>query len=293
MKYVIRMSAGLANRMLQYTYYLYLKKIGYEVYLDNKYKATKWQMENINWEQIFPHANIAQASQSLIFRYGGGYNIFDKLRRHYLKLFNRVWIATDGTTIPSDEDLLKFRYFIGTYQDASIADFVKEEVLKAFSFSEFEEGSKNKELELKMKSENSVSIHFRKGKDYLSYTKFNNTCPIEYYQAAIDIICSKVKDPVFYVFTDNREWVEKNFHDVQYTIIDNNPAIGWGNHFDLQLMSSCKHNIIANSTYSWWGAYLNPNPDKIVINPKYWFNPALSKYKNLKNKTACKGWTLL
>lgn len=287
------MSAGLANRMLQYTYFLYLKKHGYEVYVDNNYRATKWKMEDINWKLIFPCAPIQQAPKSLIFRYAGGYNWFDKLRRHYLKCFSKVWLSTDATAIPSDEDLLKFRYFIGVYQDASIVEFVKEEVQKALCFSDFEEGSRNKELEIKMKSENSIAIHFRKGKDYLTYSKFQNTCTIEYYRAAINIIRSHVKNPIFYVFTDNKEWVEENFHDVEYTIINHNPAIGWGNHFDLQLMSCCKHNIIANSTYSWWGAYLNSNPNKIVISPKYWFNPALSQYKNLKNKTACKGWILI
>ena len=287
------MAAGLANRMFQYSYYLYLKKKGLEAFVDNNYKATKWKMEDIAWEKIFPNATINQAPNSLIFKYGGGYGYIDKIRRHYLHFFSRVWIAQDPTIIPTDNDLIKYRYFIGVFQDASFIDSIKNEVYNAFRFSEFGRDSLNANLALKMKSENSVSIHFRKGKDYLKQENFKNTCSIEYYREATRIIKNKVKDPVFYVFTDNPEWVKENFTDIEYTLVDNNPSIGWGNHFDLQLMSCCKHNIIANSTYSWWGAFLNKNPDKIVIDPQYWFNPNLSKHQNKINKTACEGWILL
>lgn len=293
MKYIVRMSAGLANRMLQYTFYLYLKKQGKEVYLDNKYKATKWKMEDINWERIFPYAKITQASNSLIFKYGGGYNWFDKFRRHYLKFSSKVWIAPNATMIPANEILSKYRYLIGVYQDASIAEYVKEDILKTLRFSEFEENSQNAKLAIKMKSEESVAIHIRKGKDYLSRIDFQGTCPIEYYYKAIQIIKSKVKNPIFYVFTDNTDWVKENLRGIDYILVNGNPTSGWGNHFDLQLMSCCKHNIIANSTYSWWGAFLNSNPNKIVIDPLYWFNPSLPQYKDIENKTACKGWILL
>ena len=292
-QYIVRMSAGLANRMFQYSYYLYLKKNGLQAFVDNNYKVTQWETENIEWERIFPNAPINQASQSLILKYGGGYNYFDKIRRHYLKFLCKVWNAKDPTKIPSDEELAKYRYFIGVFQDASFINSIKNEVYNAFKFSNFEKNSFNADLTSKIKSENSVSIHVRKGKDYLKFDRFKNTCSNEYYKEAIEIIRNKVKNPTFYVFTDNPEWVKENFRNLDYTLVDNNPSVGWGNHFDLQLMSYCKHNIIANSTYSWWGAFLNQNLEKIVIDPKYWFNPNLSQYKNMKNKTACEGWLVL
>lgn len=287
------MSAGLANRMLQYTYALYLKKKGYDVYVDNNYKATKWKMEDIEWNRIFPNATLRQASSSLIFKYGGSYTTIDKIRRHYLPFLSSVWISENAVDIPSEEELQKSNYFTGVYQDARIAEAVANDVKKIFHFSDFEVGCRNAELAMNMRSENSVAIHLRKGKDYMIKEAFANTCPLDYYLKAVDIIKDRVEDPVFYVFTDNPDWVKENLKGIDYTLVEGNPAIGWGNHFDMQLMSYCKHNIIANSTYSWWGAFLNDNPDKIVIDPRYWFNPMIENYRKRENKTACEGWILL
>lgn len=287
------MSAGLANRMLQYTYALYLKKKGYDVYVDNNYKATKWKMEDIEWNRIFPNATLRQAPNSLIFKYGGSYSTIDKIRRHYLPFLSSVWISENAVSIPTEEELKKFNYFTGVYQNAGIAEAVENEVKGLFHFSDFEVGSKNAELAMNMRSENSVAIHLRKGKDYMKIEDYSNTCPLEYYLKAVDIIRDRVEDPVFYVFTDNPDWVKENLKGIGYTLVEGNPAIGWGNHFDMQLMSYCKHNIIANSTYSWWGAFLNGNPDKIVIDPRYWFNPMIENYRKRENNTACNGWILL
>ncbi|MFZ0597062.1 MAG: alpha-1,2-fucosyltransferase [Flavobacterium sp.] len=121
----------------------------------------------------------------------------------------------------------------------------------------------------KIESVNSVSIHIRRG-DYLN-NPLHNTSKEEYYKKALEIIESKVKDPVFFIFSDDIDWVKLNFSTNKETIyIDFNDALT--NFEDLKLMASCKHNIIANSSFSWWGAWLNKNPDKIVVAPKLWFN---------------------
>lgn len=114
----------------------------------------------------------------------------------------------------------------------------------------------------KMQSCESVAIHVRKGKDYAQRIWYQNTCPIEYYQKAIRLISEKVNNPKLYVFTDNPEWVKEHFKDFHYTLVEGNPASGWGSHFDMQLMSVCKHNVISNSTYSWWSAFLNEHNGK-------------------------------
>lgn len=289
---VIRMAGGLANRMFQYCMSLYLRRKGYEVYVDNNYKATKWKMEDIDWERIFPNAKILQASNSLIFNYGGGYDCFSKIRRHYLSFTASVYEMPNAFYIPSEEDLERSQYLIGIYQSAEMIDEIKDLVVTDFIFSKFTDKS-NLDLEREMRGCNSVAIHVRKGKDYLIRPNYLGTCPMEYYLQAIEYLRKFVKNPRFYVFTDNQEWVKTNFKGIDYHLVDNNPSIGWGNHFDMQLMSCCKHNIIANSTYSWWGAYLNENPEKIVIGPKYWFNADMDRYKNLQNKTLSKDWVAL
>ena len=120
-----------------------------------------------------------------------------------------------------------------------------------------------------MQSVNAVSIHFRRG-DYVG-NAVHETDKTEYYKEAMKIIESKVENPVYFLFSDDIPWVKENFTtNFETHYVDFNDAAT--NFEDIKLMSSCKHNIMANSSFSWWGAWLNPNPNKIVIAPKLWFN---------------------
>ena len=119
---------------------------------------------------------------------------------------------------------------------------------------------------------NSVSLHIRRG-DYVSNQKTNQThgtCDLDYYQRCITEIEKEVENPYFFVFSDEIEWVKENLkinHPAEY--VDQNT--GDKSYEDMRLMSQCKHNVIANSSFSWWGAWLNSYPDKIVFAPKRWF----------------------
>lgn len=114
-----------------------------------------------------------------------------------------------------------------------------------------------------------VSIHIRRG-DYISLPDHHPLCPIEYYKNAIEYIKSKVNDDfTCVVFSDDIEWCIANLSEIKnITFFHENTYV------DLCLMSMCDHNIIANSSYSWWGAYLNKNENKIVVSPKEWFGKA-------------------
>lgn len=128
-----------------------------------------------------------------------------------------------------------------------------------------------------MSRENSVSVHIRRG-DYLlrKHSKIHGLCSLEYYLQAIQFIKSKSKDPVFYFFSDDIPWARENFCNPSYKFVDCNS--GSNSCLDLYLMSQCKHNIIANSTFSWWGAWLNRNKEKIVVAPSVWFNDQKKKH---------------
>ncbi len=131
-------------------------------------------------------------------------------------------------------------------------------------------------------SSNSLAIHIRRG-DYVSNKIASHvlgTLAIEHYKNAVDIIISKEKIENVFIFSDDIEWVKQNLDFLKNPIF----VEALGNYKDITefiLLKSCKHQIIANSSFSWWAAYLNPNPNKIVIAPKKWFNQVDYNTKDL------------
>jgi hypothetical protein len=149
----------------------------------------------------------------------------------------------------------------------SIQNLIREEFKFKIPLS-----GENAKLAKLIQSQKSVSLHVRRG-DYLTHLKTSrimSTCSIDYYEKAVDLMSSKIQSPVFYVFSDDICWTKKNIsmpHPCVY--IDHNNHLE--SYRDMQLMSLCQHHIIANSSFSWWGAWLGQNSSKIVIAPKVWF----------------------
>ena len=286
---IVNIACGLANRMFQYSYYLYLKKMGYDAKVDF-YKTAKLEHENVAWNSIFPNAPIQQASVWEVFKTGGGSDMISKIRRRYFSFSCNVKTLS-AFEAPLPDKTSHSVYMMGVFQNAEMVETVRDEVLKAFMFQPFIDRH-NLDLMKEVQSCQSVAIHVRKGKDYMSRIWYQQTCPIAYYQKAIKLIEEKIKDPRFYVFTDNSEWVKENFRDFEYILVQGNPVAGYGSHYDMQLMSLCQHNILSNSTYSWWGAFLNRNPNKIVVLPDIWFNPESCR-EYTSRPVRCKGWIAL
>jgi len=159
----------------------------------------------------------------------------------------------------------------GLFQSEKYFAFKRDLILKEFTFKN-PLTDKNLSISKKIANENSVALHIRRG-EFASDPQINKkigTVPIDFYYKALNFIKENIQNPVFYIFSDTPEWVKKNFKIPKSSII-----IDWNteksSYIDMQLMSLCKHNIIANSTFSWWAAWLNKNPNKIVIAPKKWF----------------------
>lgn len=154
----------------------------------------------------------------------------------------------------------------GYFQTEKYFKHIENDIRKEFTFKdEIIKESTN----LKGSYENIVSIHFRRG-DFLGYSNNFPPLELEYYQTAINYFSDK--DYTFYIFSDDIDWCKTIFgNDANIIYIESNNQF-----IDMCLMSMCDHNIIANSTYSWWGAWLNKNPNKRVIAPTNWFGPGLS-----------------
>lgn len=131
---------------------------------------------------------------------------------------------------------------------------------------------KSQQILTQIHAVDSVSLHVRRG-DYVSNPaayKVHGVCSVEYYKSCISYINQTLDTPHFFLFSDDPIWVKENLLvQDRMTIVEGNSAIE-----DMRLMSRCKHNIIANSSFSWWGAWLNTNPDKMVLAPRRWFQDA-------------------
>ncbi|MFC1626393.1 alpha-1,2-fucosyltransferase [Pseudomonadota bacterium] len=167
-------------------------------------------------------------------------------------------------------------YLVGYWQSEKYFIEMATEIRRDFTFKSPLAG-KNLELSKKIEACNSISLHIRRG-DYVTDAKTKSTlgvCSLGYYRDAIAHLVDKVSSPCFFVFSDDISWAKAHLGlDLPCTYIDHNH--GEENYRDMQLMSLCRHNIIANSSFSWWGAWLNPHSDKIVIAPKRWFASQMS-----------------
>lgn len=150
------------------------------------------------------------------------------------------------------------RYFISA-EDIIRADFRFSTPLSA----------ENVELADMIGNSESISLHVRRG-DYVNNSAYAS-CSLDYYKSAIEYLTKQLESPTFFIFSDDINWVKENLKlEYPHIYIDNNQ--GDQSYNDMRLMSLCKHNIIANSSFSWWGAWLNANDAKNVIAPKKWFN---------------------
>jgi len=247
----MKLTGGLGNQLFQYVKGRALSvEKNTDLLLD-----TSWYRGRINRKYMLDNFNIQ----------AGIANRFDTL---VTRIFNKKdYIETDR---------------VYDWQSEEYLNQVKYIILKEFTLKNKLSDTSEAVMQ-KIKSVNSVSIHLR-GTDYVQGKKssFHGACSKEYYEKAVQYMKNKVISPHFFIFTDDIQWAKDYIKlPEMYTLISNTDYP----QEDLILMSGCRHNIIANSTFSWWGAWLNKNHQKIVISPQKWFNDSSINIDNLIPKS--------
>lgn len=279
---VVKMIGGLGNQMFQYGLAKSLSlKYGTKIFIDLEF-----------FDQDFDSTGLTKRKFELdCFKFKKRYLSSWKLYIFKLlcekRVLNFVKIEDKNINFNKLKSRIFNLYLNGYFQNYSYFKDFEEKLRKDFEFKK-KPNKKNIKILKDIARNNSVSIHFRRT-DYVTNkitNKHHGVCNLDYYQKTVKLIGEKVKDPIFYIFSDDINWVKVNFKIKYKTYYIDHNKKGWQ---DLRLMSQCKHNIIANSSFSWWGAWLNENREKIVIAPKKWF----AGYKFNKTDRIMKDWIIL
>lgn len=285
---IINILGGLGNQMFEYAMYLALKNAhseeeilcstrsfcGYG--LHNGYELGRIFGIQVKEASLFQLAKLAYP----FFSYKSW-----QVMRHWFPV--RKTMTRGAVNIPFDYNQVTREdsvFYDGYWQNEKNFRHIREEILAVYTFPEFDD-EKNRELANIIIKSNSVSCHIRRG-DYLKERNMC-VCTPSYYTHAISYINEIVKPDLYCVFSDDIEWCRNNIceligRDKKIIFIDWNK--GGGSFRDMQLMSLCKHNIIANSSFSWWGAWLNKNDKKVVVAPARWI------ISEVKNDPLCDNW---
>jgi hypothetical protein len=301
---IVQLLGGLGNQMFQYAFGRSLSnRFNTELKLDisllNNSKdevITKRLFELSNFNicseivtedeiQIFSHSNnLFYNTLVWLKNITQGESIFGKIIFKTVKSILPFQVITETPCIKRPIRKKRHNYIIGYWQDEDYFIEIENVIRNEFSFKKPPSGANIDYLNV-INGSNSVGVHIRKG-DYISITenqKIFNNIEIDYYIKAETIIREKLENPHFFIFTDDIKWARDNYPIKDHFLIShnkNNPIE------DLRLFSACKHQIIANSSFSWWGAWLNQNTSKIIVAPKIWFIDS----KNKNAKIVPKGW---
>lgn len=266
---IFNINGGLGNQMFQYAFCLYLsikynKQMFFDVEALNTDPLRKLEIDNFQIEMpLATPAQLRRFKKSRYARINYFLNLLFLNGKNYFyepKITNKI--IADGTS-----------YYWGYWQLPQSIIEIDEEIRKRFvlKIPLSPEAKAYQEKILNVDGE-SVSIHIRKTDYLLNKNSYFSSCEPQYYYDSIETICKlRTKHLHFFIFSDDFTWVQNNiqFQDIDYTFV--NPRQQNSPSEDLCLMSICNHNIIANSTFSWWAAYLNNYQDKTIISPKYWY----------------------
>jgi Glycosyl transferase family 11 len=197
-----------------------------------------------------------------------------RLRRRFRIAYGWTWIH-ERTLSPVDRRVLEARertYLDGYWQSEQYFGDVADTIRREFTM-DFQPDARSREIADQIATTESVSVHVRRG-DYITdprASRARNVCTPDYYHRSAALIAERVGKPHLFLFSDDPEWVAANLR-FEHPVTLVSETARHKEHEDLRLMSACRHHIIANSSFSWWGAWLNPRRDKVVLAPRRWMN---------------------
>lgn len=282
---IVRIIGGLGNQMFQYAYAKALQQRGYEVKIDisvfetyklhGGYHLDKY---DIDLKSSTKEKNVKFYSNSLF------YKLLRKLGINNSKIIKEKSLLFDKSLLEIEDG----HYVDGYFQSEEYFKNIRDILLNQFVLKD-EISSYTKETsQIISEIKNSVSLHVRRG-DYVSNQKalkVHGLCDMNYYKKAIHSLSDRLSDMTYFIFSDDMQWVKENLKIENAIYIDTKEKRV--PHEDIYLMSLCSHNIIANSSFSWWGAWLNKNEEKIVIAPKRWF--ADDEMQKQSKDIVCESW---
>jgi len=272
---IVRITSGLGNQIFQYAFYCALKNNIPDTKMDISEFRYRKHHYGYELEKVFNIRPDYASKKECNKLADVSKDWLSEVRRKY---FN-IKLKTSGILVKEEiletqfhPDLLTIDngYFLGFWQTEKYFAAVEQQLRNELTFKQPVD-EENKKIIDEIVTCDAVSIHIRRG-DYIKKRRLEtvgSVCSLNYYQLSINYIRSKVKQPRFFIFSDDINWVKENLKIDNAYFVDINT--GQNSFKDMQLMSLCKHNIIANSSFSWWGAWLNGYAEKIVIAPDIWF----------------------
>lgn len=282
---IVNITGGLGNQMFQYAFALALKRKHpeEEVYVDIQHYHTIFfkRYKGINLhngyeiDKVFPNAKLPVAGfrQLVKISYWIPNYVLSRFGRKFLPIRKTEYIPPYSMNYTCDKNAMERKgdcYYEGYWQSAHHFVEIKDELREVFQHPEPNEY--NSELIKKIKETESVGIHVRRG-DYLNEPEFRGICGVEYYRKSIKGVLSDGKHHSFFIFSNDMQWCREQLAPLlqghELIFVTNNT--GRNSCWDMFLMAYCKDLVIANSSFSWWGAFLNNHAGRIYV-PFPWLN---------------------
>lgn len=267
---IVKLMGGMGNQMFQFALYRALLAQGREARIDRAKFAHIDEIRKcfLDYGCFGLEYELCTKAEARKYMLGTG-----MAARALMRLFgDRDTHYYEKNEYEYDPHIMELQegYLDGFWQTAKYFSGIESEIRRMYSFVN-RPGGKDREYMGMIQGTESAAVHVRRG-DYMKLQNiYGNICTEEYYKRALELMDREVARPVFYFFSNDMEWVKNTFgsRDNYVYVEGNSEDQGY---IDMQLMSACRHQIIANSSFSWWAAFLNGNPGKKVICPERWIN---------------------